>query len=321
MPANRSSFSRRLSVSCLATVLDSTEVRAVGMTTVGRLGDQDEIGCEGTTPGRPLRIAGVPRLASVCERSDWQHSASPWVEGMSEGLRERLAALWTRDAQLEHASVAAFARHALELLALGAPPELLAEVARAQVDEIEHARLCFGIASAYAGHPLGPAKLGLSELGREFSVDPLTVARDLFASGCVNESFAAVEAARAAELAEDPILVELLERIADDEARHAALAWRTLAWLSARYGQVAQWLRARLGRLDDSLEITLAPFSDADDLAEHGRLSERERVVLQRQAIATIIRPTLLVLTGMGFAASGHSDPGRVSEPGRVSGR
>ncbi|MFV8754736.1 ferritin-like domain-containing protein [Nannocystaceae bacterium ST9] len=260
---------------------------------------EDKPGCEGITPGRPLRIAGQARLAGARERGDWSQATTPWIESMSDELRERLAALWTRDALLEHASVAAFARHVLELVALGAPAELIRAASQAQLDEIEHARLCFGLASAYAGRSIGPGTLSLAELGRELSpsrLQPLALARELFASGCLNETFAAIEAARAAELAEDPIVVELLERIADDEANHAALAWRTLAWLSSSHAEVAEWLRGQLGTLASSLDLELPEGSD--ELAVHGRLPERERVLVQRQAIATIVRPTLRVLLG-----------------------
>ena len=255
---------------------------------------KDKLGCEGITPGRPLRIAGAARLAPVCDRSDWQQHATPQLEGLSPALRRELATAWTRDAQLEHASIAAFARHALELLALGAPPELVRETAAAQLDEVEHARLCFGLASAYAGRSIGPGPLDLDGLtARGLVIEPLAVARELFESGCLNETFAALEAARAAELADDPHVVELLERIADDEARHAALAWKTLAWLAGRSMQVEAWLRVELGRLGAS---SRDPGHATPALARHGRLPEHARLRVQADAITTIVRPALRVL-------------------------
>jgi hypothetical protein len=83
--------------------------------------------------------------------------------------RAALACEWLDDARLEHASVASFARFVLELLALGAPAELVHFAQRALGDEIDHARRCFSLASRYAQEPLGPAALqvdgALAELG------------------------------------------------------------------------------------------------------------------------------------------------------------
>ena len=256
----------------------------------------DHPACASVVPGRPLHIGGLARVAPLTVRDDWQCTSSP-ARPDDDALRRQLAALWSRDAALEHASVAAFARHALELLALAAPPELLSEIARAQLDEIEHARLCFALASAHAGQALGPAGLALDELGRERIGDPLAVAQELFVSGCLNETFAALEAARAAELAEDPAVIDVLVQIADDEARHAALAWRTLAWLVERFPACVPALRERATKLDDALELSLPSSASERELERHGRLGTRERELVRRQALATIVRPTLRVLT------------------------
>ena len=48
---------------------------------------------------------------------------------LSESTRARLAREWAHIGALEHASVASFARFTLQLMALGAPADLLAESA------------------------------------------------------------------------------------------------------------------------------------------------------------------------------------------------
>jgi hypothetical protein len=60
---------------------------------------------------------------------------------------------------MEHASVAAFARFVLELLSAGAPLELVEGAGDAMRDELRHTQICFGLASAYAGAPIGPGPL------------------------------------------------------------------------------------------------------------------------------------------------------------------
>ena len=45
----------------------------------------------------------------------------------------------------------------LQLMALGAPPELLLDTQRVTIDEIEHTQLAYCMVSAYEGRPVGPA--------------------------------------------------------------------------------------------------------------------------------------------------------------------
>jgi len=150
--------------------------------------------------GRPLCVEGDVIVAAAIRRDDWR-----------TGRAGDDPARWLREAASEHASIASFARASLQLLALGAPPELVAGAHAAALDEIEHARLCYGLASS--DEAWGPGPLPIAPI----DASPRAVALETFLGGCVNETIAALEAA-------DP-------RIAADEARHAELAWRTLAWL------------------------------------------------------------------------------------------
>jgi hypothetical protein len=175
----------------------------------------------GCVPGRALQIDRAPRTAAPQRRSDWTARAS--VAG-----DDRLAARWANTAAFEHASVASFARFGLQLLALGAPPALLRQTSRAAVDEVEHARLAYGLASAYGGELLGPGPLDLR--GLELDGDWRDVVRDLIEEACVGETLNVAQALEEAVHA-DPEVRVTLERIATDELRHAHLAWQSLAWL------------------------------------------------------------------------------------------
>ena len=75
--------------------------------------------------------------------------------------RAVLAEHWTQEAAFEHASIASFARLTLDLLSVGAPPDLL-DAARATLDEIEHARITFALATATAGSPGRPCRAARS---------------------------------------------------------------------------------------------------------------------------------------------------------------
>src|SRR5688572_7194849 len=86
--------------------------------------------------GRPFRVGGRPRFPRVARGSDW--TAQVEVMPVEQDERAKLAELWIDDARAEHASVAAFSKLTLELLALGAPPNLVARASHAATQEVEH---------------------------------------------------------------------------------------------------------------------------------------------------------------------------------------
>lgn len=255
--------------------------------------------------GRPLvGDEGQAQVATVASGAAWSMggvSASE-VEALAQHLspeaRAWLATRWLQDGLAEHASVASFARVSLELMALGAPPELLAAVHGAALDEIDHAQRCFALASAYAQRPLGAGALQ-SPGPRPMSFESL--ACETFLEACVGESAATLQAMRQRRNAAHPRVIETLTRIIDDEAKHAAIAWKTVSWAIQMGGasvksalrQAAQEARAELedaGRASASDEVLLL---SAAQLAAHGRLSpaaERQSLV---DAWDDIILPTL----------------------------
>src|SRR4029077_9623266 len=98
----------------------------------------------------------------------------------------------------------------------------------AMADETHHALLAFGLASAYAGRDVGPGRLAID--GCLEAGNLRTFVQTVVAEGCVGETIAAVEAREALEYARDPAVIHALRVLAEDETRHAQLAWRTVAW-------------------------------------------------------------------------------------------
>jgi hypothetical protein len=182
----------------------------------------------GAVCGRPFLVAEQPRLPPVAERADWCDTARPRVDHLTPSERAELAQHWTKLGQMEHASIAAFARFSLQLLALGAPPDLVEACTRALADETAHAKLCFGIASAYAARAIGPGPL---DVANSLDVTSLADIVDLvILEGCIGETTAALEALESAETATDPVIRHAYARIAADEQRHAELAFRFVQW-------------------------------------------------------------------------------------------
>ena len=110
--------------------------------------------------GRPFTVEGEARTAAAVDGSSW--SASMGSLGDPNDVRLRAAEGWVEAALAEHASVASFGRFVLELMAVGAPPELVEAATRAMSDEIAHARLAFGVAERLSGRSRGPGRLPLA---------------------------------------------------------------------------------------------------------------------------------------------------------------
>jgi hypothetical protein len=208
----------------------------------------------GGSCGRPFLVAGMARLAPLrAGDGDWAQHMAPETCG-AVAARQKLAEHWAEMGRMEHASVAAFARFTLDLLSLGAPAELVAASQQALGDEIEHARLCFGLASAYAGRALGPGELSVDGALEARSFE--TIVKTAIHEACVGETLAALEAEAELAAATDPEVRRVLQRIARDEARHAELGYRFLRWALDR---AEPDLRQRLvAELDGALRAELA---------------------------------------------------------------
>lgn len=202
--------------------------------------------------GRPLRVRveDDPIVAAPTERDDW--CALGEGDAIDDASR---ASYWLREAAMEHASVASFARASLQLLALGAPPELVAGAHAAALDEIDHARLCYGIASRFAGRTLGPGALAVDDAPIDLS--PSAVAVDTLLGGCLNEAIAALEARDALDAVTDPAIRAVLTKIAADEERHTELAWRTLAWIVRAHPSCVPDLERAISRLDPNHTVVV----------------------------------------------------------------
>lgn len=224
--------------------------------------------------GRPIRIEGqalLPRVSRTAARPiDTEH--------------EIAGARWLEMARLEHASVAAFGRVAAQLMALGAPLDLVEACHRAALDEVRHARLACSVTDELLG---GTTTILSLDLPPTPSATLWEVARDALLEGCIGEGIAAAEAKVAAGHARADI-AEVLQGIAADEARHAALAWKTLRWALSQDPTLVP-------RLDRVLRDRMAELS-ADDrrgCPELGVLSGSQLATVERDVLTSIVAPIL----------------------------
>ncbi len=258
--------------------------------------------------GRPLLSDDLTSVrAPQRPGSGWLVSANTAtsaaaIAALTPADREAIAALWRDDAGYEHASVASFARATLELLAVGAPPALVAQSQQASLDEIRHAQACFGLAALY-GPACEPGPLpALAPRGGGL----VGLACTTLLEGCIGETIAALAAVRARRTCEVAVVADTLAAIADDETRHAELAWATLAYAINTGGpEVAAAVRTLghelLAQVNDA-DIADLPTGDAVHtepspaptiLARHGRLSATALAETRRDAWREVIGPML----------------------------
>jgi len=248
----------------------------------------------GCAIGRPFLVDDVARVADTARRDDWLACGlTPDLEGLSPELRQRLCQEWTRAAQLEHASIAAFSRFLMELLAFGAPSELVAATVSAIEDERQHAQICFTLASEFAGELIGPGSLDVTG-----ALATPSLARALAPAvreGCIGETVAALEAAELATHVADPLLQQVLERIASDERRHAELAWNFAQWALSRDASLTDVLESELSLVREELEdydpLTSGPRTH--QLARAGVMPEALRAAVRDAGLRQIVEPGL----------------------------
>lgn len=155
----------------------------------------------------------------------------------------------------------AFARLARELHALQAPAAFSSAAMRALADEVRHTRLMGALAQRFGARVVAPAIAPMSERS------PLAIALENAVEGCVRESYGALLAQHQAATANDPEIKQVMSMLAQDEARHALLAWQVAAWLEPRLtqveqGQLAEVRAAALAQLSAELDSGLTRAED-----------------------------------------------------------
>lgn len=241
--------------------------------------------------GRPFEVAGSWRSAEPTDRCDWLADGVMTLEAVFADLdirgRAALASHWLDAARMEHASVASFARLTLELLAVGAPPELLVRAQAAGIDEVRHAQACYGLAQALGAGDVGPGPLAVDGSLRAPSLRDLAAATAR--EGCVFETVAALQAQVEAVQANHPTLQAWLQPIADDEGRHAELAWEIVRWAVDTGGDDVR--AAVVAALDEAEDALSRPVVVPMLPRGFGAIGGDDLGALRRHAIAAVVTP------------------------------
>jgi hypothetical protein len=214
----------------------------------------------GFSRGRQLRRFGRVLLPRLRSSAAWTTAAVPL--GQRDDVPAGLADQWRENGKTEHASVAAFARLTLDLMALGAPPTLIAAANRDALDEIRHTELCFSLAHALDGKTVSPAPFPQAQrvttLPRSRTLALAKLAVDSLIDGALHEGVSARIIAKLAHRCEVPGIRAALKEIAADEGRHSAHGWAAVAWCLEEGGRpVAEALTGALRALPRAMRSAL----------------------------------------------------------------
>lgn len=239
------------------------------------------------------------RRAALAARGDWQLGSNDELARelqpageVNEPTSQELARHWI-DAGLEaHAGIAESARFALQLISLGAPPQLLSAAAQAMQDGTAHAQACFSLARRYAGRDVGPGPLSLGPAPVESELSVIVL--DTVKSGCIRHAVDALCAREALEHCRDAATREVLMRLQENQAQQAQLSWRFLAW--ALRGSSRELVdRVRVVFLA-ALEAKAPPLSlSAQDrhLLRHGVLGKDQRFAIEQRVLREVVLPSM----------------------------
>ncbi len=247
--------------------------------------------------GRTFYLDEGAVKAELRRGRSWHEGPRPEVSALPAATRRALGEAWARDGLFEHASVASFSRFSMQLLALGAPADLVRDTHAACIDEVRHTELCLALASAYLGHGVEPTGLPMAA-AIEIGADLAAIAAEAALEGCVGETVAAVQAQESLWRATDPAVREVLEVTVEDETRHAELAWRFLTWALDTGGPAVreQVMRAFAGFRPAPPTAENLDGVDVALFEAHGRIVATEARAIAEQALADVVRPCLCAL-------------------------
>jgi hypothetical protein len=272
------------------------------------------------TRGRQLRRFGkilLPSLAASTAANDW---TKPLVdaaeidfddvlmnEGVDAATRSALAGQWRENGRTEHASVAAFARLTLDLMALGAPPALVAGAQRDALDEIRHAELCFALARAIDGKSESPSSFPEASRARTLSrirgVALAELAVDSLVDGALHEGVSARIVAKLARRAADPSIRAILKQIAADEGRHSAHGWDVVRFCVAEGGApVAYALASAVRVLPKAMATPLPADAAAGGWERWGIMGSALEAAEYAKARASVLRRVTDLVAPYGIA-------------------
>ena len=175
-------------------------------------------------------------------------------------------------------------------------------MARGQLDEVAHAIDAYGIAGALRGTTAEPLPLDVDDAPAP-AAGFRGFVQDTWEAGCLAETAATARAALDVADASRTLatthplrrrVLAALSRVAQDETRHAALAWRSLKWAVATDAAANATLAECLARPSDGSQLQEALLRPAARSILARASPPAFRVAAEHRPLADAIRAALL---------------------------
>ncbi len=198
-----------------------------------------------------------------------------------------LGAFFADVSHLEAASVEAFLTLGAELEAHGAPHALVERSTRAAGDEVRHAKITAALARRFGALQGNWSEAPRVRQREERSLADLAV--ENVVEGCVAETFGALVGLYQAEYAKNERIRAAMTAIAEDETRHAALAWSVFSWTHERLDEPAR-LRVRRAMTDAVAKLAAEARLAPDPLlVEHAGVPDAEAATRLVEALTLLL--------------------------------
>ncbi len=264
-------------------------------------GDEPESIEEGHfEPVSPWWLSGTPLDTEHHRLMRRRQIAIPWSKTTAGDLepaeRARLAETWRRRAAAEYLAVSTFSVLAIDLVAAGAPADILSHCVRSQLDEIRHAELAIRMVEIYGGKRIMPPA-GMSNLPDDKARPKLeqAVANTLLVS-CVSETYATTVLTATRDMTTDPVALAVLTSIYSDEVMHARLGWSYLRYGIDHGGQgvidaAAAMVPRALRGVANVIERERPIGEVTDAVRRHGLMTPGEERVIYSRCVAEVLVP------------------------------
>jgi hypothetical protein len=251
-------------------------------------------------PVSPWWLSGTP-LESEHQRLMFRRDLPiPWKDSTADALtapeRSRLAETWRRRAAAEYLAVSTFSVLAIDLVAAGAPADILSHCVRAQLDEIRHAELAIRMVEIYGGKRIEPPA-GMSSLPDKPESDKLQqAAANTLLVSCVSETYATTVLTATRDLTTDPVAHAVLTSIYSDEIMHARLGWAYLRYAIEKGGQgvrdaAAAMVPRALRGVANVIERERPVGEVTEAVRKHGLMTPAEERVIYSRCVAEVLVP------------------------------
>jgi hypothetical protein len=268
-------------------------------------------------PVSPWWLSGTPLETEHQRLMRRRQVPIPWERttagDLTQDERRRLAETWRRRAAAEYLAVTTFSVLAIDMVAAGAPADVLSHCVRSQLDEIRHAELAIRMVEIYSGTRIMPPA-GMSSLPDDPAQPKLhQAAANTLLVSCVSETYATTILTATRDLTTDPVAHAVLTSIYSDEVMHARLGWSYLRYAIDHGGQgvldaAAVMVPRALRGVANVIERERPLGEVTDAVRAHGLMTPAEERQIYSRCVAEVLVP--------GFEALGIACGGAVDDYG-----